>query len=197
MECHVCKQREATVYLTQIVDDDVRSLDLCEACAKQKGVSDPMGFSLANIFKAGVGEEPAKEPAPRPPAAEVKCPQCGLGHADFKKTGRLGCSDCYEAFGEVLDAMLKGMHKGIRHTGKVPGLGMPASKDAVGVSAGTEAAKAVAPADGPDADIERLSSELVAAVEREDFEKAAELRDILRAARAAAKTTLSSKGTEA
>ena len=124
MQCQVCKQDEASVHLTQIVDDDVRSLDLCVGCAKQKGVSDPLGFSFADVFKEAAPEEGAAgEAEPDKPAratrAEVQCSRCGLGHADFKKTGRLGCSDCYEAFAGVLDGMLKGMHKGIRHTGKV------------------------------------------------------------------------------
>jgi protein arginine kinase activator len=51
---------------------------------------------------------------------ELKCPSCGFTQADFKKSGRLGCSECYNTFSEPLASLLKSMHKGTRHTGKVP-----------------------------------------------------------------------------
>ena len=52
--------------------------------------------------------------------AEVKCPRCGFTQADFKKAGRLGCPECYKTFAEPLEGLLKTMHKGTRHVGKVP-----------------------------------------------------------------------------
>ncbi len=51
---------------------------------------------------------------------EVKCPHCGFTQADFKKAGRLGCPECYKTFAEGLEGLLKTMHKGTRHVGKVP-----------------------------------------------------------------------------
>lgn len=192
MQCQVCKQDEATVHLTQIVDDDVRSLDLCVGCAKQKGVSDPLGFSFADVFKEAAPEEGAAgEAEPDKPAratrAEVQCSRCGLGHADFKKTGRLGCSDCYEAFAGVLDGMLKGMHKGIRHTGKLAQTaGQPgAARTVPGTPPdGTEPA----PAGTKAPELDRLSVQLAEAVAREDFEEAARLRDQIRATQPASAT---------
>src|SRR5207244_13617245 len=53
-------------------------------------------------------------------ASTQKCPVCGFGQSDFKKTGRLGCSACYAAFAEGLSALLKAMHKGTEHIGKLP-----------------------------------------------------------------------------
>lgn len=191
MQCQVCKQDEATVHLTQIVDDDVRSLDLCVGCAKQKGVSDPLGFSFADVFKEAAPEEAAGEAeagkAARAPRAEVQCSRCGLGHADFKKTGRLGCSDCYEAFAGVLDGMLKGMHKGIRHTGKMPNPAMhpTAARTVPGTRAGGKDAE---PAQSAGEELDRLSVQLAEAVAREAFEEAARLRDQIRAAKLAAPT---------
>lgn len=193
MQCQVCKQDEATVHLTQIVDDDVRSLDLCVGCAKQKGVSDPLGFSFADVFKEAApgeaaGEEEAGKAA-RATRAEVQCSRCGLGHADFKKTGRLGCSDCYEAFAGVLDGMLKGMHKGIRHTGKIPMSAMQPTAPRVAPGARPGATKSEPPGtDASETDVERLSGQLAEAVGREDFEEAARLRDRIRAAKAAPTT---------
>jgi len=61
MVCQLCKQKEATVHLTQIVEDEMKKLDLCEACAKQKGVTDPTGFSLAELLLGAAGDAPAAD----------------------------------------------------------------------------------------------------------------------------------------
>src|SRR6516225_6155628 len=115
MICDVCKSQTATVYLTQIVDGNMKKVNLCEACSKEKGVSDPTGFALADLL-LGLGESQQVEQTP----AVEHCPVCGFTQADFKKTGRLGCSECYETFGEGLGALIKAMHKGTQHSGKVP-----------------------------------------------------------------------------
>jgi len=115
MICDVCKTNTATVYLTQIVDGNMKKINLCEACSKDKGVSDPTGFALADLL-LGLGETQQVEQAP----PTEHCPVCGFTQADFKKTGRLGCSTCYATFTETLTALLKAMHKGTAHVGKVP-----------------------------------------------------------------------------
>jgi protein arginine kinase activator len=101
------------VHLTQIVNNKVHKVDLCEDCARAKGVTDPGGFSLADLLlKASLN--------PAPPAGSIRCEQCGFSQSDFKKHGRFGCPACYDAFRGVLDPMLDGMHKGTLHIGKVP-----------------------------------------------------------------------------
>jgi len=117
MLCNFCKKNEAKVHLTQIVDNKMQKVDLCETCSKEKGVSDPTGFSLADLL-LGLGA--AQEMEKGPGGAELKCPHCGFTQADFKKAGRLGCSECYTAFAEGLEGLLKSMHKGPKHVGKVP-----------------------------------------------------------------------------
>ena len=112
LKCDLCG-KPATVHLTQIVNNKVHKVDLCEECAQAKGVTDPSGFSLADLLlKASLN--------PEPPADGVRCEQCGFTQADFKKHGRFGCPACYEAFKGVLSPMLGNMHKGIAHIGKVP-----------------------------------------------------------------------------
>jgi protein arginine kinase activator len=115
MLCSICKEKEAKVHLTQIVGDKMQKVDLCEECAKNKGVNDPAGFSLADLL-LGLGASQEMEQA----AAEVKCPHCGFTQAEFKKAGRLGCGECYVTFKDGLEGLLKTMHKGTRHVGKVP-----------------------------------------------------------------------------
>jgi protein arginine kinase activator len=113
LKCDLCS-KPATVHLTQIVNNKVHKVDLCEECAQAKGVTDPSGFSLADLLlKASVSPESG---AP----AGLACEQCGYTQADFKKHGRFGCPQCYETFKGMVEPMLESMHKGTRHTGKVP-----------------------------------------------------------------------------
>ncbi|MGD0615696.1 MAG: UvrB/UvrC motif-containing protein [Verrucomicrobiota bacterium] len=117
MLCCICKEREATVHLTQIAGDKMQKVDLCEECAKTKGVNDPTGFSLADLL-LGLGASQELEQSAA--GVELKCPRCGFTQADFKKAGRLGCPECYKTFADGLETLLKSMHKGTRHVGKVP-----------------------------------------------------------------------------
>jgi protein arginine kinase activator len=153
MLCDVCKTNTATVYLTQIVDGNMKKVNLCEACSKEKGVSDPTGFALADLL-LGLGENQQVEQT----IAVEHCPVCGFTQADFKKTGRLGCSACYETFEEALTPILKAMHKGTQHVGKSP------------------TRLSVARADR----LKELERSLHDAVSREDFESAASIRDEIR-----------------
>lgn len=115
LKCDLCT-KPATVHLTQIVNNKVHKVDLCEECAQAKGVTDPSGFSLADLLlKASLNPEPAAAAA-----AGVRCEQCGFTQNDFKKQGRFGCPACYDTFSSVIEPMLDSMHKGITHTGKVP-----------------------------------------------------------------------------
>src|SRR5437879_6708028 len=115
MLCDVCKCNDATVFLTQILEGKMQKVNLCDACSKEKGVQDPTGFALADLLLGiGAAEEIEKG------APTQKCPVCGFTQADFKKTGRLGCSACYITFAEGLNTLLKAMHKGTEHVGKLP-----------------------------------------------------------------------------
>jgi protein arginine kinase activator len=155
MFCDVCKSKEATVFLTQIIEGKMQKVNLCEGCSKEKGVNDPTGFALADLLLGlGAAQEIEKNPA------GIRCPVCGFSQADFKKTGRLGCSACYDTFAEGLSGMLKNMHRGLVHTGKVPAR--------------------LAVARLRNRELSRLREELDRAVAAEQFEEAAGLRDRIR-----------------
>ncbi len=85
----------------------MQKVNLCEACSKEKGVTDPTGFALADLL-LGLGAAQEMERG----GGVQKCPACGFSQADFKKTGRLGCAACYDTFADGLQTLLKGMHKG-------------------------------------------------------------------------------------
>lgn len=154
MLCCICKEREATVHLTQIAGDKMQKVDLCEECAKTKGVNDPTGFSLADLL-LGLGASQEMEQAGG--GAEIHCPRCNFTQSDFKKAGRLGCPECYKTFADALLSLLKTMHKGTRHIGKVPE-NLRQSRDL------SDRLRA-------------LQKKLAKAIEQEDFEEAAVLRD--------------------
>ena len=155
MTCDVCKQNQATVFLTQIVENKMQKVNLCESCSKEKGVADPTGFALADLL-LGMGAAQAMESS----SGTAKCPVCGFGQADFKKTGRLGCSNCYDTFADGLQGLLKGMHKGTAHIGKVP----PRVRKTI----------------ERETEMKSLHTELRRAVKDENYEGAAKIRDQIR-----------------
>ena len=155
MLCSICKEKDATVHYTQIIGDKMQKVDLCEACSKTKGINDSSGFSLADLMLGGLGASPEIEDAAG--GVELKCPRCGYSQQDFKKSGRLGCPDCYKVFADGLEGLLKTMHKGTRHVGKVP--------------------EALRQNRDLSDRLKTLQRRLAKTVEDEDFEQAAKLRD--------------------
>ncbi|MEI6713772.1 MAG: UvrB/UvrC motif-containing protein [Verrucomicrobiota bacterium] len=116
MLCDVCKTESASVFLTQIVDGKMQKVNMCENCSRERGVTDPTAFALADLLK-GLG---AAQEVEQIVGRGQKCDTCGFTLVEFKKTGRLGCSACYPVFSEGIATMLSGMHKGSNHVGKVP-----------------------------------------------------------------------------
>jgi protein arginine kinase activator len=161
MSCEQCHEREAVIHLTQIVNEQVTTLHLCERCAAEKGVESPGSQPKTPLgsFLAAMGQElPEQTPAPR---AGDTCPRCGGSLQDFRESGRLGCSDCYRTFEVPLRDLLRRLHGSTHHLGERYADREPATP--------TER--------HPTAE---LREQLRLAVETENFELAAELRDRLR-----------------
>lgn len=158
--CDNCGSGDAVVHLTQIVDNEMSTYHLCEACAAEKGLEptpEPTNFPLTD-FLAQMGEDAPDESSSEP---EVRCDFCGLSFGDFRETGRLGCPHCYATFEGHLRKLLRRIHGGTQHVGKVY---LPPDPTA------SEMEKR----------LEGLRRKLERAVEAEDFERAAELRDKIR-----------------
>jgi protein arginine kinase activator len=120
MKCDFCPEK-ATVFLTQLIENEIKKMSLCECCAEEKGVSDPTGFSLADVLMGGGKVPESGEVVNVPGSAEGEaCPSCGFTFAKFQQVGRLGCSECYQVFRGEVTQRLKGMHKGVLHLGRVP-----------------------------------------------------------------------------
>ena len=179
MLCNNCKVNQATVHLTEIVDEEMTELHLCEDCAREKSATMEQHFGLSDLLAglADLGTQFGTE-------AESKavCPNCALTYDDFKRIGRLGCSECYGAFEKSLSGLLKRIQGSSQHVGKAP--------IASGVVAGSPSAPAAHPPSVPSAPLSRgerakdalqeLREKLQKAVREEAFEEAAKLRDKIR-----------------
>ncbi len=153
--CSICKEKPATVFYTNFsTNNKMQVWDLCDECAKAKGISESAGFSPADQL-LGLGA--SQELDPSAGAVEVKCSRCGFSQADFKKSGRLGCPECYRTFAEGLAGLLKTMHKGTRHIGKAPEA-LRATRETVDR-------------------LKSLQKRLAKAIGEEDYETAASVRD--------------------
>jgi len=143
--------------VTQIVENELSTLHLCQSCAEDKGVSGGGGVGDAPLadFLAEMGKGEAT--AALPSGAE-DCPYCGTSTEDFRGTGRLGCSECWSHFEAQLRSLLRRIHGSTQHVGKLY------------LSEGVEV-------DDPEARLATLRRRLRRAVETEDFETAADLRD--------------------
>lgn len=134
----------------------MQKMNFCEACAEKKGINDPAGFALTEVLLGlGLAQESA-------PTVELSCSVCELTQTQFKKTGRLGCSACYDLFIEELTPMLRNMHPSLVHVGKAPRNFTQQQKEKES--------------------IQLLQEQLQQAISAEEYEKAARLRDEIVAA---------------
>lgn len=163
MPCDHCGERPAVIHLTQIVNNQVTKQHLCEICAEAKGIQTeqaadqlPLAEFLATL--GGIGEA-----LPSRPNEQGACVACGATLDDFRESGRLGCPVCYTTFEESLRTLLRRIHGASRHIGR-----------------GYVSPDAAPPP--PEERLVALRAELKRAIEAENFERAAELRDRLRAA---------------
>lgn len=157
MLCDQCREREAVVHLTQIVEAAVTQLHLCEKCAAAKGIETTVAapaHPLAGVLQAAQQQHATTADA-------VRCSFCGTSQKDFRTSGRLGCAYCYGAFAESLRDLLRRVHGNSRHAGRQYTAPSPESGDRSGSLA-------------------VLRERLRQAIEREEFETAAALRDEIR-----------------
>lgn len=161
MLCQQCQKREANVHFTQIINGKRVEMYLCGKCADERGQFSfspqlDLGDFLWNFSGFGGNAGYAQVGQPK----EVRCKTCGMSFNDFRKTGKLGCANCYDIFRQNLDPILRRLHGSTKHTGKIP--------DA--------ASNRIRTSD----ELEKLREKLTAAVHSEEYEKAAELRDRIR-----------------
>ncbi len=153
MLCQRCHKNEATIHITEVGEGEHQENHLCEKCAEANGtvVKNPATINqlLSSLIMAHSG---ASE------LAGMTCPECGISFLEFRQQGLLGCPNDYEVFSQALDDLLVRVHgQDIQHMGKVPARG------------GSEQKKNIR--------LLHLRRELATAVEAEQYEEAAKLRD--------------------
>lgn len=156
MLCEKCKQNTATVHYQQNINGQMSEYHLCEKCAHEMNLSP----SFDNMFKGFLSGFSNPLSVGSSASHALTCPECGFTFNDIQSSGRLGCAQCYSTFSKHMDSILKNIQGNCRHTGKFP------------QKAGAELRV--------ERELESLRFKLKKAIEDEEYEKAATLRDKIR-----------------
>lgn len=158
MLCDNCGERDATVHLTTVVSNELRQQHLCERCAAERGVETTIA---APKHPLGALLQAAQQQLAVPSSDGGRCSFCGSTMNDFRTTGRWGCSRCYTTFETSMRELLRRVHGNSRHSGQAyepPQPGLDEKATILG----------------------ELKERLRRAIETEQFELAADLRDRIR-----------------
>lgn len=182
MLCDICKKNEATIHIREISDGKSRTINMCEECAaKQKSEMPPFNalglgellYNLQNSIKEAADKFGAKNADPSAGGEtgegknfssgreeeQIVCPVCRWDHERIRRDGRFGCEECYHTFRELVSGAVRSVQRGERHIGKHP-VDLPPPDNA--------------------GEIRRYQEELRRMVAEENYERAAELRDLLK-----------------
>jgi protein arginine kinase activator len=153
MICNACNKNQATVHLTEIVNNQMMELHLCEICAQEKTDDFKNQLSFNDIL-AGLADFTTQLDEKK---ETLMCPSCGLTYEGFRKSGRLGCAQCYASFARRLQSLIKRVQGGTQHVGKVPTGAPEVTRSRM--------------------ELRSLQDELNRLIQSEEFEKAAKVRD--------------------
>lgn len=167
MKCQKCGADSANTHIKTIVNGEFKEYDLCSECAKKMGYTNiftDMENEFSNFLGSFFGNSlPARTQATR-------CEFCGSTYSDIAKSGDVGCAKCYEIFAEQLFPSIRKIHGNTSHCGKNSSL--KAQKKVNDDSEKTENNKAEV--------VKDLKLKLENAVKEQNFETAAELRDMIK-----------------
>ena len=165
MMCQMCGKNPAITHIKTIINGALTEYDLCAECAAEKGYNHffhDFHFDFGDLMSGFIDKNSR--------FGTVRCSKCGASFAEISESGKVGCMDCYRVFREKLMPTVNRIHGTAKHKGKVPG---------------TAALRIVEPAGKitviPKREIEKKRDELKAAIEEQAFEKAAQLRDEIKA----------------
>ena len=161
MLCQNCKKHEATTHIKSVVNGEYTQLHLCSDCAGKLGYGDVFsgfGFDLGDFF----GNFFSKPKSMIASSKIERCEKCGMSFEEIVKTGKIGCADCYEKFYEMLLPSIQRIHGKTQHNGKTAVISEK-------VEVKKEKTK--------EEIIEEFKDEMKTAIEEQNFERAAELRD--------------------
>jgi len=155
MLCQKCKKHPATVHLTDLIKGEKHEKHLCEHCASQEGVAVKQQVSINEVLSSFLMSQSAAQEL-----AQLKCPDCGMSFVEFRSQGLLGCPKDYDVFGDAMAALIERAQNGqTQHIGKTP--------------------ERPIEIDSNQQERLQIQRQLREAVETEDYERAAQLRDQL------------------
>ena len=158
MQCQICNKNDATIHLTEIIDGTRSEMHICEQCAVDQDISIKSHIPINELLSNLLAVQPSDDELAGPSERELVCPNCGFTLAQFQKEGVLGCPRDYEVFEKTLIPLIEKAHDGkTSHCGKIP---LKTPKDTK-----------------KQMELLNLRQQLEAAVQSEDYELAAELRD--------------------
>ena len=172
MLCEICKKNQANVHYKYAENGSITEMYLCSSCAKEKGLVKPdgmptVGFLTQNgIYDDYFGKSPFSTLFPGSGNTKNNsirqriCPGCGMSESELRSGGKLGCEQCYSVFGDTVEKLLRKMHFSTEYKGKAP----EGHCEKISVRA----------------KIEKLKSDMQTAVENQEYEEAAKLRDAIR-----------------
>lgn len=165
MICERCGEREAAVHLTRIINGEKEEMHLCEKCARKTSkfnFDDNLGFQ--SLLSGILNQNFSSQNSPKlnnGQSQNLFCKNCGLSYQEFAEKGFFGCHECYQTFADKLNPLLKRIHGNTQHSGKQPESFLQKSE--------------------MEFEIDELKEKMKQAVDEENFEKAAEIRDKIHA----------------
>ena len=155
MKCQNCGKNNANVRYTQVINGDKMELFLCDECANEMNIGMNFNFGINDVFSSFFDDFTGLKTITMPEI--IKCKNCGLSYDEFAKTGMLGCEECYDTFSSRLDGILNRLHGSNRNL---------INKNANRINENKEISE-----------LDKLKDELKVCIEKEEYEKAAVLRD--------------------
>ena len=165
MLCQNCGKNPATTHIKTIVNGKLTEYDLCSECAREMGYNNffkEMDFGFGNLLGGFIG-------APAVKGKTVRCPKCGASFEEIPESGKIGCMEWYRGFHARLLPTIHRIHGTAKHKGKIPGTAALRIVEPAGKIAVVETSP-----------LDKKRAELKAAIEKQDFERAAVLRDEIR-----------------
>ena len=178
MLCQNCGENEANVRYTQIINGVKKEMALCEKCSKELGIGN-LDFNMPINFSSFLGDFLEEDTNFLPDFVKPEnliCNNCGMTYDEFIETGKFGCDNCYEVFSNKIDPILKNIHGGNKHVGR---LGIPNKKD----SNLKQDTKQEIKNDKQEQNskkmskLDKLQEDLKQAIKEERYEDAAKIRD--------------------
>lgn len=180
MLCENCKQNEATVYMSEVVNGQMTEHYFCDECVKKSQEELGSKAILFNNFISELMKIALKDGYVKSPATSVQkvCPSCGLSLKEFLEIGRFGCESCFSTFNDELKNAFTNVHGNTKHVGKMIVADIPESEPQKAAAEKTDDKVQVL---SKEDEIIKLETALHKAVKAEEYEEAARLRDTIRA----------------